>query len=126
MVLIAITAMLAPVVTAHAQTAIRASAWASGRVPGVAAGLLITALVAYGVFLCLRPMIAARDRALPKAVLLLAALWIAKTLALLAFHGFQTDVGTYEAWAIQIANAGPAHLYRPGYFIDYPPGYLYP
>ncbi|MGH7915825.1 MAG: phospholipid carrier-dependent glycosyltransferase [Candidatus Binataceae bacterium] len=123
---IAIAAMSAPAAVAYAQAGIPAGAWASGRAPGVVAGLLLAGLVAYALFLCARPIIAARDRALPKALLLLAVVWIAKTFALLAFHGFQTDVGTYEAWALQIANAGPAHLYRPGYFIDYPPGYLYP
>jgi dolichyl-phosphate-mannose-protein mannosyltransferase len=108
----------------------RTGVWAglidSGWVPGIIAGLLITAVIAYAFYLCARPVIEAQDRALPKAVALLVILWLVKSLALLAFHGFQTDVGSYEAWALQIAAAGPAHLYRPGYFIDYPPGYLYP
>ena len=43
----------------------------------------------------------------------------------MAFSGFGTDVGSYQAWALQIADLGPAHTYQQGYFLDYPPGYLY-
>jgi Gpi18-like mannosyltransferase/predicted membrane-bound dolichyl-phosphate-mannose-protein mannosyltransferase len=39
--------------------------------------------------------------------------------------GFRVDVGTYEAWALDIAQNGPAAMYRSGFFLDYPPGYLY-
>ena len=41
------------------------------------------------------------------------------------FNGYANDVSSYEAWALQMAAAGPAGIYRAGYFLDYPPGYLY-
>ena len=41
------------------------------------------------------------------------------------FPGFGPDVGDYQAWASQIATFGPAHTYQQGFFLDYPPGYLY-
>ncbi|HLZ47220.1 MAG TPA: phospholipid carrier-dependent glycosyltransferase [Candidatus Limnocylindria bacterium] len=39
--------------------------------------------------------------------------------------GFPSDVGTFMAWAEKLAAVGPAHFYEPGYFSDYPPGFLY-
>ena len=39
--------------------------------------------------------------------------------------GYQTDLGTYKAWALRLADRGPADFYAPNYFCDYPPGYLY-
>src|SRR5213079_1872904 len=40
-------------------------------------------------------------------------------------QGFPTDVGTFEAWAERLAAVGPGRFYEPGYFSDYPPGFLY-
>ena len=39
--------------------------------------------------------------------------------------GFPTDVGTFMAWAERLAKLGPGAFYEPGYFSDYPPGFLY-
>ena len=39
--------------------------------------------------------------------------------------GFPSDVGTFMAWAEKLASVGPARFYEPGYFSDYPPGFLY-
>lgn len=39
--------------------------------------------------------------------------------------GYLTDLGTYKAWALRLADRGPADFYAPNYFCDYPPGYLY-
>ena len=39
--------------------------------------------------------------------------------------GFGPDVGDYQAWASQISTFGPAQTYQKGFFLDYPPGYLY-
>ena len=39
--------------------------------------------------------------------------------------GFTTDVTTFMAWAERLAAAGPGAFYEPGYFADYPPGFLY-
>ena len=39
--------------------------------------------------------------------------------------GFPSDVGTFMAWAERLAEIGPGRFYEPGYFSDYPPGFLY-
>jgi len=39
--------------------------------------------------------------------------------------GFPTDVSTFMAWAERVPQVGPAAFYEPGYFSDYPPGFLY-
>lgn len=38
--------------------------------------------------------------------------------------GYAVDVGTFSAWAAHAAE-GLTSFYSPGYFADYPPGYLY-
>jgi len=43
----------------------------------------------------------------------------------LPYSGFSIDVGDFTAWAQRLADAGPGQCYQPGYFSDYPPGYLY-
>ncbi len=59
------------------------------------------------------------------ALLVLAALAIIKPFVMMYCPGFGPDVGDYQAWASQIATFGPAHTYQQGFFLDYPPGYLY-
>ena len=62
-----------------------------------------------------------------------AIVWLAGSIAvgvvirLLVFRGsgFPSDVGTFMAWAKRMADLGPQHFYAPGYFSDYPPGFLY-
>nr|HML48228.1 glycosyltransferase family 39 protein [Clostridia bacterium] len=34
-------------------------------------------------------------------------------------------INCFHAWALRMADVGPAHFYAEGYFCDYPPGYLY-
>ena len=46
-------------------------------------------------------------------------------LLVLRSPGFPSDVATFQAWAERLAQLGPARFYEPGYFSDYPPGYLY-
>src|SRR5207237_992390 len=46
-------------------------------------------------------------------------------LALVRAQGFPTAGGTYQAWAERLASIGPGRFYEPGYFCDYPPGFLY-
>ena len=46
-------------------------------------------------------------------------------LIVLRSAGFPSDVATFEAWAQRLADVGPGRFYAPGYFSDYPPGYLY-
>jgi predicted membrane-bound dolichyl-phosphate-mannose-protein mannosyltransferase len=43
----------------------------------------------------------------------------------LPLSGFRIDVGDFNAWAGRLAANGPGHFYAPGYFGDYPPGYMY-
>ena len=46
-------------------------------------------------------------------------------LLVLRSPGFPSDVATFQAWAERLAQIGPSRFYEPGYFSDYPPGYLY-
>ncbi len=86
-------------------------------------GLLTAALWYY-----LRPPPGGGDRGTPSEklalVLLLFVLLGIKMVAAPHF-GYQTDLGTYKAWALRLADRGPADFYAPNYFCDYPPGYLY-
>ena len=98
---------------------------ADGKLAGAFAGLLLFALVAYALWLYASPLIRKRDRGFAAALAILLGLWIVKTVAQAFCPGFGNDVGTYEAWALSITNDGPAQMYRAGFFLDYPPGYLY-
>ena len=50
---------------------------------------------------------------------------LAARLVALPAPGFTTDVTTFMAWAGRLAAGGPTAFYEPGYFADYPPGFLY-
>ena len=39
--------------------------------------------------------------------------------------GLGNDLGAFNAWGQRMASLGPGEFYEPGYFADYPPGYLY-
>lgn len=54
----------------------------------------------------------------------LAAIAALVRFALMPYGGFPTDIGTFKAWAVSLADAGPAAFYGTG-FADYLPGYLY-
>jgi Gpi18-like mannosyltransferase len=60
-------------------------------------------------------------------ILLLLGLALRLTIAyvLLPGSGFATDIGSFAAWADRLAAVGPGGFYAPGYFVDYPPGYMY-
>ena len=115
----------AAVLSVFSIAAASASQAPSGKLPGVIAGAILIALVAYALFDYLRPLIADRDSGLTVALLVLAVLAVVKLAVMPFFPGFGPDVGSYQAWASQIATLGPAHTYQEGYFLDYPPGYLY-
>src|SRR5512146_2474826 len=55
--------------------------------------------------------------------LLAAALLLRLGLAA-ATRGYGPDIGTFSAWAGHAAE-GLFSFYSPGYFADYPPGYIY-
>ena len=43
----------------------------------------------------------------------------------LPLSGLGNDLGAFNAWGQRMASLGPGGFYEPGYFADYPPGYLY-
>ena len=43
----------------------------------------------------------------------------------LPLSGLANDIGAFNAWGQRLASLGPAEFYEPGYFADYPPGYMY-
>jgi dolichyl-phosphate-mannose--protein O-mannosyl transferase/Gpi18-like mannosyltransferase len=97
----------------------------SGKLIGIISGFVLFGLVLYQLYQLLLPFLEEGDQFFTWAMFILVVLYLVKTLALLGFSGFGTDVGSYQAWALQIADMGPAHTYQQGYFLDYPPGYLY-
>ncbi|HYB90768.1 MAG TPA: phospholipid carrier-dependent glycosyltransferase [Candidatus Binataceae bacterium] len=97
----------------------------SGKLAGILAGVILISIVGYAFACALKPIASDPESGLETAAVTLGALAIVKTAALSFFPGFGPDVGSYQAWALQIANLGPAHTYQAGYFLDYPPGYLY-
>jgi Gpi18-like mannosyltransferase len=97
----------------------------SGKFAGALVAAALAAIVAYAYAICVAPISRDRD---PRVRWILAALGliaIFKLIAIPHFPGFGPDVGSYQAWALQIADNGPARTYQQGYFLDYPPGYLY-
>jgi Gpi18-like mannosyltransferase/predicted membrane-bound dolichyl-phosphate-mannose-protein mannosyltransferase len=59
------------------------------------------------------------------ALLVSLLLGVALRAAVVPTPGFPTDVGTFQAWAERMRQLGPGSFYAPGYFSDYPPGFLY-
>lgn len=61
------------------------------------------------------------------AILLLVGLLLRLTIAyvLLPGSGFESDIGTFTAWSLQLGQDGPGTFYASAGFADYPPGYLY-
>lgn len=94
---------------------------ASGNFAGLVSGAILLTIVGYAFTIAARPL----SRDVVNAIAILAAIALIKLALLPFFPGFGVDVGTYEAWALQIADHGPAQTYQAGYFLDYPPGYLY-
>ena len=97
----------------------------TGKLPGMISGLLLLALLCYSVYVYGAPLLKDRDRSLVWALGILFGIAVVKLGLLPLFNGYSNDVSSYEAWALQMTAAGPAGIYRAGYFLDYPPGYLY-
>jgi dolichyl-phosphate-mannose--protein O-mannosyl transferase/Gpi18-like mannosyltransferase len=97
----------------------------SDKVAGIFSGVILFALLLYALYVAAKPLIESRDRGFAGAMLTLFALWIIKSVVVAFSPGFRVDVGTFEAWALDIASNGPSSMYRSGFFLDYPPGYLY-
>src|SRR6202161_4595942 len=81
----------------------------TGKLLGVLGGGLLFVLVLYEIYLVMWPLYDEGDESLTIAIFIVLALYLVKTLALLVFPGFGVDVGSYQAWAMQIADLGPAH-----------------
>lgn len=41
------------------------------------------------------------------------------------FYGYSADITTFGSWAMDLYQRGLSAFYRPDYFADYPPGYMY-
>ena len=65
------------------------------------------------------------DRRARLAIAGLIVVGVLIRLLVLRSPGFPSDVATFQAWAERLASIGPGRFYEPGYFSDYPPGYLY-
>jgi predicted membrane-bound dolichyl-phosphate-mannose-protein mannosyltransferase/Gpi18-like mannosyltransferase len=102
-----------------------ASALQSGKLPGVVSGLLLLALLGYSLYLYISPLLKSRDRDFLWALAMLLAITAVKFAMLPFFDGYRNDIASYESWALQMAADGPARIYHAGYFLDYPPGYLF-
>ena len=95
---------------------------------GLWALILVLSLITAGLWYYLRPPKIPEDRGTTTEKLalvgLLLAVFVVKLIVAPHF-GFDTDLGTYKAWALRLADIGPADFYAPNYFCDYPPGFLY-
>lgn len=60
----------------------------------------------------------------PALLIALALAFLLRMLVTWFTVGFSTDYHTFLAWALQLADVGPANFYAEGYFADYPPGYM--
>jgi Gpi18-like mannosyltransferase/predicted membrane-bound dolichyl-phosphate-mannose-protein mannosyltransferase len=98
---------------------------ASGKFPGLVSGLLLLALFGYCVYLYSAPLLKDRTSGLGRVLAVLLAIAAVKLALLPFFSGYANDISSYESWALQMASQGPARIYHAGYFLDYPPGYLY-
>ncbi len=65
------------------------------------------------------------DRRANLAIAIIVIVGVALRLLVTRAQGFPSDVGTFMAWAEKLASVGPGRFYEPGYFSDYPPGFLY-
>ncbi|MGH7813517.1 MAG: phospholipid carrier-dependent glycosyltransferase [Candidatus Binataceae bacterium] len=97
----------------------------SGKFLGVICGATLLALVCYAFYDYLRPAFEDTPSNLPAILIGLGLLAGFKLVMMTVYSGFGVDVGDYIAWGGQMLSGGPAQMYRKGFFIDYPPGYLY-
>jgi Gpi18-like mannosyltransferase len=62
----------------------------------------------------------------PWRLVIIGTLALAIKLALAGyFFGYSPDIHVFSSWALDLYQHGPAAFYRPGYFADYPPAYMY-
>jgi Gpi18-like mannosyltransferase/4-amino-4-deoxy-L-arabinose transferase-like glycosyltransferase len=108
-----------------AATTPQADGGPSGKLVGLFSAVVLAAIVALTFAREIEPARGEPDSRIETVLVVLVVLAVVKLFLLPFFPGFGPDVGSYQAWALQISNLGPAHTYQTGYFLDYPPGYLY-
>jgi Gpi18-like mannosyltransferase len=96
-----------------------------GRAVGIFCGALLLGLVFYSLALYCKPLLEDEGEGLIWAFLLLLGVAVVKIALLPLLPGLGIDVGSYQSWAMRMVEVGPARMYATGYFLDYPPGYLY-
>ncbi len=89
------------------------------------AEVLLLGLVFYSLALYCQPLLEDEGEGLIWAFLLLLGIAVVKIALLPLLPGLGIDVGSYQSWAMRMVDVGPARMYETGYFLDYPPGYLY-
>jgi Gpi18-like mannosyltransferase len=95
-----------------------------GKIIGTVAGIALASLLGWAIVRKARPLWNDRNSGLRSALAALLAIAAAKFALLPFFPGYYNDVNNYRVWALDIAEQGPANAY-PGFFVNYPPGYLY-
>lgn len=100
-----------------------AAGWSG--IAGLFAGIIMLAMICSALAPWLGSAIHARDSRWILAAVILATIALVKIALLPYFPGFAGDLRLFTSWAQQITYLGPAHTYLPGFFLDYPPGYLY-
>jgi Gpi18-like mannosyltransferase len=61
----------------------------------------------------------------PRGLVAMFAVAFVLRLIIAPLLGFYGDLRLYRLWADRLNEVGLRHFYAPGYFADYPPGYLY-
>jgi Gpi18-like mannosyltransferase/predicted membrane-bound dolichyl-phosphate-mannose-protein mannosyltransferase len=92
---------------------------------GLLAGIVLLCVCARSVYVNLRVLAAQPREETALMLAVLVSLTLIKCALLGVFPGVAVDVNTYQAWASKLTLLGARHAYEPGYFLDYPPGYLY-
>ncbi len=89
--------------------------------------LFVLLALAFTLLACLvKPLLRQRDgrAAVPAFAVVIAAAVAARVLLAVNVAGYEVDINCFTAWSLRMAEKGPAGFYSPGYFCDYPPGYL--
>lgn len=108
------------------------------RLPGFA-GIPQSVLLVWGLAICLgyvflsvfllrrKKQLRSILRTQPSQIffILIGSALLTKTVLALCMPGYPADTGTFSSWALEAYRLGPAGFYRPEYFADYPPGYIY-
>jgi Gpi18-like mannosyltransferase len=61
----------------------------------------------------------------PAGLAAMFGLGLALRLAIAPYVGFHSDLEVFQSWVGRLAAVGTHHFYAPGFYADYPPGYLY-